>query len=111
MLRLIKRTYYALIFIGFYLFKLVEANLIMAWDILTPKMLDQPGFMDVEIHLKSDTGILLLSNLVSMTPGTLVVDANLQKKLLKVHVLYLRDEAKERAEIMRFQKMIKRITD
>jgi len=111
MLRLIKRTYYAFIFIGFYLFKLVEANLIMAWDILTPKMLDHPGFMDVEIHLKSDTGILLLSNLVSMTPGTLVVDANLQKKLLKVHVLYLRDETKEREEIMRFQKMIKRITD
>ncbi|HKK68566.1 MAG TPA: Na+/H+ antiporter subunit E [Bacteroidales bacterium] len=111
MLRLIKRTYYALIFIGFYLFKLVEANLIMAWDILTPKMLDQPGFMDVEIHLKSDTGILLLSNLVSMTPGTLVVDANLRNKLLKVHVLYLRDEEKEREEIMRFQRMIKRITD
>jgi len=111
MLRLLKKIYYALIFLGFYLYKLVEANFFMAWDILTPKMLDQPGFIDVELNLESETGMLMLSNLVSMTPGTLVVDANLQKKLLKVHVLYLRDETKEREEIMRFQKMIKRITD
>lgn len=111
MIRLLKRTYYAFIFIGFYLFKLVEANLIMAWDILTPKMLNQPGFIDVDIHLKSDIGILLLSNLISMTPGTLVVDTNLRKKLFKVHVLYLRDETKEKKEIMRFQRMIERITD
>ncbi|MFO8087132.1 MAG: Na+/H+ antiporter subunit E [Bacteroidales bacterium] len=109
-MRIIRKSYHAIVFLGFYIYKLVEANMFMAWDILTPKMHDQPGFIDVEVKLTSETGILMLSNLVSMTPGTLVVDANLEKKLLKVHVLYLRDEQKEIKEIMQFQQMIMKIT-
>lgn len=111
MINIFRKTYYLFIFLGFYIYKLVEANLYMAWDILTPKMLDKPGFIDVSVELQSEIGILLLSNLVSMTPGTLVVDANLKQKIFKVHVLYLRDEQKEKQQIMQFQQMIKRITD
>lgn len=97
-------------FVAFYLFKLVESNLIVAWDIITPKMKTKPGFMTYDIRLQSNFGILLFSNLVSMTPGTLSVDLTNDKKKLLVHVLYLSNEDKIRSELDTIQQKIQQIT-
>ncbi len=110
-MRILRKTYYFIFFLAFYLVKLISANLYIAYDILTPRMRINPGMIEVEINLDSNFGILLFSNLLSMTPGTLSMDLDRERNLLLVHVLYMdRLEATEK-EIQRIMKMIRQITE
>lgn len=105
----IRKTYWIFLFAGFYIISVIKANLYLAWDVLTPKMLMNPGIITIKLELESKSALLLFSNLVSMTPGTLVIDLDPEKNEAAVHVLYLRDEKAIRAEIYAIQCRIKRI--
>jgi multisubunit Na+/H+ antiporter MnhE subunit len=110
-MRGLRRIYYFILFPGFYLVKLISANLFIAYDILTPRMRTNPGIIEVELNLSTNFGILLFSNLVSMTPGTLSMDLDEKKKTLLVHLLYMdRREATEK-ELGRIMNMIRQITE
>jgi multicomponent Na+:H+ antiporter subunit E len=109
-MKLLKKIYFTLEFIGFYLVKLVEANFYIAWDILTPKMHTKPAFMEVPVTLKSDLGLLLFSNLLSMTPGTMSMDISPDKKTVLVHVLYYSTDEIMLKDFNRIQGKIKRVT-
>jgi multicomponent Na+:H+ antiporter subunit E len=107
----LKKIYFSLEFIGFYLVKLVEANFYIAWDILTPKMHTKPAFMEIPVTLKTDLGLLLFSNLLSMTPGTLSMDISEDKKTVLIHVLYYSTDDIMFKDFNRIQEKIKRITE
>ncbi len=79
-------------FIFYYLKELVLSSLFVAYDILTPKDLMRPGIVEVPVDLKSDTAIIALVNLISMTPGSLTVDMSADKKKIYVHAMYLYDK-------------------
>ena len=98
-------------FILYYLYKLVLANLYIAYDILTPKMLINPGFLTIRLNLKSDFGLLLFTNLVSMTPGTLSMDIDEKREKLLVHLLYADKSEETTKEILKMMKKIERIFD
>ena len=68
------------------------------------------GFIDVPLSLNSDLGLLLLSNLVSMTPGSLVTNISENREMATVHVLFLTTDTEIKAEVQRMQKKIKRFT-
>ncbi len=110
-MKLLKKIYFSLEFVGFYMTKLIEANLYIAWDILTPKMHAKPAFMEVPVTLKSDLGLLLFSNLLSMTPGTLSIDIGKDKKTVLVHVLYYSTSDLMLKSFNTIQNKIKRITE
>lgn len=108
-MRTIKKAYWIVHFAGFYILSVVKANLFLAWDVVTPKMLMSPGIITINLMLESKSALLLFSNLVSMTPGTLVINLDPEKNEADVHVLYLRDEQAIRSEIYAIQCRIKRI--
>jgi multisubunit Na+/H+ antiporter MnhE subunit len=108
-MKIIRKTYYIFAFLLFYLQKLVRANLLIAWDILTPGDKTRPGFLQVPLEIQSDLGLLLFSNLLSMTPGTLCIDISSDRKYLLVHVLIQKQEEELMDEIMEIQARIKRI--
>lgn len=110
-MKLILKLYYVVSFIFFYLYKLVEANLYIAYDILTPQLKINPGFIEVPLTLNSNFGMLLLSNLISMTPGSLSIDITDDKKILQVHVLYQTTEEEMQKEFEEIQGKIKKITE
>jgi len=110
-MRILRKTYYFILFLPFYLVKLIAANLYIAYDILTPRMRINPGMIEVEVKLASDFGILLFSNLLSMTPGTLSMDLDRERNVLLVHLMYMdRREATEK-EIQRIMNRIRQITE
>ncbi|MGQ1788147.1 MULTISPECIES: Na+/H+ antiporter subunit E [unclassified Saccharicrinis] len=109
-MRALKKIYLFISFLMFYLLKLIQANIYIAYDILTPKMHTNPGFVWVPIKVSSDIGILLLCNLVSMTPGTLSVDIDRDKKKLLVHYLYKTLDSDVVAEIEEMQDRIIELT-
>ena len=78
-------------FFLFYIWELILSNLRVLYDVLTPRHQMQPGFVAIPLEAKTDLEILLVSNLISMTPGTLSVDISQNKKYLYIHVMYLTD--------------------
>lgn len=105
------KLYRYLGFIAYYLVKLVEANFIIAWDIITPKLKIQPDFISIDLDLEKDHAILLFSNLVSMTPGTLSADINENKSKMLVHILYAQQKEQIMDELLHVQQKIKLMTN
>ena len=91
--------------------KLIQANFIIAWDIITPKLKIQPEFISIDINLEKDHAILLFSNLVSMTPGTLSADMNESKNKMRVHILYSQQKEQVINELLYVQQKIKLMTN
>ncbi len=104
-----KLIYYIPEFILFYLFKLVQSNFYIAYIILSPKMKTNPGFVEFPLTISSSAGLLLFSNLMSMTPGTLSVDISNDRKIMLVHVLFKEDDQTMISEINNIQKRIQRL--
>jgi multisubunit Na+/H+ antiporter MnhE subunit len=109
-MKTLRKIYYLIAFVLFYLSKLIQANFSIAWDIITPVLKIQPAFITIDLNLKSDKGVLLYSNLVSMTPGTLSANINDEKTKMVVHILYAQQKEKIIDELMFIQNKIKQLT-
>jgi multicomponent Na+:H+ antiporter subunit E len=65
--------------------EMVKANLEVAWRVLTGKI--RPGIVCYRSGLKSDSGLMMLANSITLTPGTLSVDVDEKSRDIFVHVL------------------------
>jgi multisubunit Na+/H+ antiporter MnhE subunit len=110
-MKTLKLIYFIPEFILFYLAKLVQSNFYMAYIILSPKMKTQPGFIEFPLKIKSSAGLLLFSNLISMTPGSLSAEISEDRKILLIHALMIDDHQKTMEEIESIQKRILRLTN
>lgn len=78
-------------FLLFLLYEMVIANIQVAYDVITPKYFFKPGIIRYPLNASTDLEINLLSTIISMTPGTLILDISEDKKSLFIHVMYLKD--------------------
>jgi multicomponent Na+:H+ antiporter subunit E len=104
------KIYYIIYLIIYYVVKLITANLYIAWDIITPKMRTNPGMIEVDTATKTDFGLLLLSNLISMTPGTLSIDIDSSREKLQVHLLYMNRKNETLKEIEKIRELTNKVT-
>ncbi|WP_064092837.1 Na+/H+ antiporter subunit E [Rossellomorea aquimaris] len=74
-----------------FLKELVLANISVLKTILRPKLDFQPGIFALPTELKTEWEITLLANLITLTPGTLVVDVSLDNKILYIHAIDIPD--------------------
>jgi multicomponent Na+:H+ antiporter subunit E len=70
-----------------FLIELIKANIDVLKLVLSPKLTMRPGIFAMETELKSDWEITLLSNLITLTPGTLVIDVSDDNKTLYIHAI------------------------
>jgi len=78
-------------FLAFYLKELLLANLRVAHDALTPTHHMRPAILAVPLQARTDFEILLLADLISMTPGSLSLEVSPDRRTLYVHVMYAVD--------------------
>lgn len=95
-------------FAVFFLVKLVEANLVLAWEIITPWNKIREGIVAVPIRHCGPGVVTAIANSISLTPGTLTLEVDPEHELLYVHVLHLRDLEAVRHDLLRFVEMIVR---
>lgn len=90
-----------------FLYELVVANLEVLSIILKPKLDIKPGIFAYETALEHNWQVTLLSMLITLTPGTLVVDISDDNKTLYIHALHM-PEADEAVSSIRnsFEKAI-----
>jgi multicomponent Na+:H+ antiporter subunit E len=82
------------VFIGFVIFYIGEL-ITSAWSVVQALFRDQstlrPGIVALRIEARTDLEIVLLNNLLSLTPGTLGVGLSPDRKLLYVHIIDVPD--------------------
>ena len=83
-----KRVFAALGFLCFYLWEVLVANFRIAVDILTPRQRMRPRFIQVRLDPLTSRQLLVLTNVLTMTPGTLCVEVSDDGQDLLVHSLY-----------------------
>jgi multicomponent Na+:H+ antiporter subunit E len=87
-------------FVLFYAREVLLSNLRVAYDAITPDHHARPGIVAIPLRAESDLEILLLANLISMTPGTLSLDVSTDRTTLYVHAMFLDDPEATRREII-----------
>ena len=87
----IHRLYAILKLLLIFFKELMLSNLAVLKVIFQPKLNIQPGIFALETKLKEDWEITLLANLITLTPGTLVVDVSEDNKTLYIHAMDIGD--------------------
>ncbi len=107
---MLRKTFYGIRFLVYYLVQLVKSNIQVALMSLSPRLDFRYGFIQVPLSLKSDFGLLLFSNFVSMTPGSLVTEIDDARTFATVHVIFTSSEKEVYDGVQKMQDMIKRFT-
>ncbi|MDR0229245.1 MAG: Na+/H+ antiporter subunit E [Flavobacteriaceae bacterium] len=83
-----------LIFVLYFLYDMMEANLRVAIDVMTPNYHTTPGIIKYPLDAKTDFEITMLTNIIALTPGTMVIDIADDKSYVYIHTMYLTDKKK-----------------
>ncbi len=75
----------------------IRANLMIARQVLSPRLDIHPGTVEIEIEAESPLEVLVLSNMITFTPGTLAIEFEPGRRIV-VHVL---DDAPAHASAIR----------
>ena len=100
--------YYIPVFIWEYL----KANLDGAYRVVHPDLPIRPGIVKVKTTLKSETGLTLLANSLTLKPGTMTVDIDQEHGFLYVHWMDVKSEDIDQATeliVGKFERILKRI--
>lgn len=102
-------VYYVAVFV----WECVKANIDVAYRVIHPGLPLRPGTVRVRTELRSDIGLTILANSITLTPGMTSVDIDKENGSLYIHRLYISEEeaATESmpAVVGRFEKILKRI--
>jgi multicomponent Na+:H+ antiporter subunit E len=71
----------------FLAWEIVVANLKVVAAVLGPRRLLRPALVAVPLDVQGDGRVALLSNLISLTPGTLSLDVSPDRRTLYVHTM------------------------
>ena len=86
-----KRVWYWLKLLVLFHYELIVSSVDVIWDIITPRLRAKPAIIYMPLDVKSDAGILLVTNLISLTPGTLSIDVSEDRKTLTLHAMFADD--------------------
>jgi multicomponent Na+:H+ antiporter subunit E len=84
-----------------FLLKLVEATVVVARTVVTPRGRIRSGIVAVPLGGCSDAVVTLIADLTSLTPGTLSVEVRRDPLVLYVHSLHVRDVESVRDDVHR----------
>ena len=84
--------WYALVFVVTFLAGLVRGSLTVAWQVLDLRR--QPGAAVIAVQLRTDDDLLMAhtATACSLIPGSLVLDADRDRRILYLHVIGVRGQ-------------------
>jgi len=77
--------------IGPFFISMARANLDVAYRVITGRI--NPGIVKIDPKLKTDLGVTMLANSITLTPGTLSVDVDEDKNQLYIHWINVKEDA------------------
>ncbi|GAA1998178.1 Na+/H+ antiporter subunit E [Microbacterium ulmi] len=103
--------WWGLVFVLEFLVALVHGSLTVTWQVLDWRR--QPGAAIIAVHLRTDDDLIMTHTAVtaSLIPGSLIVDADRDRRILYLHVIGVRsdqDVERQRASILHWEERIVR---
>ncbi|MEM1237337.1 MAG: Na+/H+ antiporter subunit E [Pseudomonadota bacterium] len=86
-----KKVWYWIKLLVMFHYELIISSGQVIWDIITPTLKAKPAIINMPLDVKTDAGILLVTNLISLTPGTLSIDVSPDRKTLTLHAMFADD--------------------
>ena len=85
--------WYGLVFVTTFLAALVRGSLLVAWQVLDLRR--QPGVAVIAVHLRTDDDLIMSHTAVtaSLIPGSIILEADRDRRVLYLHVIGVRKEA------------------
>lgn len=105
------RTWRALRLAAVFAYELIVSSLEVVWDVITPEHKSRPRIIEMPLDVEGEFAILLATNLISLTPGTLSLDITPDRKRLIVHAMFADDPAAVVASLKRFEKLVKEVLE
>jgi multicomponent Na+:H+ antiporter subunit E len=92
-------------FAVYFLYKLVESSIVVAWEVVSPRSRINEGIVAVPVTGVSDAVLTLVGNAISLTPGTITLEVRREPATLYIHVLHLKSIAETRAEVLELERL------
>ncbi|MGY2127070.1 Na+/H+ antiporter subunit E [Blastococcus sp. SYSU DS0617] len=81
------------LFLGHFVSDLVSSGALVAWQTVRPSGIDRSAIITVQLRTDSDLLLTILSESLTLVPGSMVIDMDRDERTIAVHVLHVRDEA------------------
>ena len=94
-----KRVFKCVKLIVLFHWELIISSVYVVWDVLTPHHRAKPGIICVPLKAKGEAEVLLVTNLISLTPGTLSMDVTEDCNTIVVHAMLADNADQIRADI------------
>ena len=107
----IHRVFSAILYFFKFLWEMIKANFHVAYLVLHPNVPIKPGIVKIKTKLTKDTAITVLTNSITLTPGTLTVDVNPKKNEIYVHWIDVKSQDVKEATDMIGGKFEGRLTE
>lgn len=78
----IGRVFKFIVYIPWLLWEIILANVEIAYLVLNPKPLIDPQLVHFKNDLKTDLGIVTLAHSITLTPGTVTIEANREEFII-----------------------------
>lgn len=91
----LRRIIFFVLYIFKFLWEMIKANIEVAYLVIHPLLPIKPGIVKIKTNLTKDSAITILSNSITLTPGTLTVDVNREKQELYIHCIKAEAESVE----------------
>ena len=105
-----RRWFFLLLFLPYFLWYCVWANIDVALRVIHPDVPIRPGIVKVHTTLEGEMAKTFLANSITLTPGTLTVDIDGQDLFIHWINISVEDPAGRSKEIVgRFEPLLRRI--
>jgi len=108
----LKAAGWFLVYIPVFTWECLKANFDVAYRVIHPMTPLNPGIVKVKTKLKSELGLTVLANSITLTPGTLSVDVDKKNGYLYVHWIHVESQDLEEASrivVGKFERILGRI--
>lgn len=100
---------FIVLYVPVFLYELIKSNIDVLFRVLNPKLPINPGFVRVKTKLSGRIEKLLLANSITLTPGTISIDAD--DEYVYVHWINVTGREEEYSEKVagKFERLLRRI--
>ncbi|MEE9600093.1 MAG: Na+/H+ antiporter subunit E [Thermoplasmata archaeon] len=105
----LKRLPSFLLYLAFLVKSIVHGNIDVIYRVLHPKLPVYPGILKVSIEGKSELEVAMMANTITLTPGTLTMDVDMEKGVMFVHTINAKDLERVRRELKEVDGYVARV--
>lgn len=107
----LKRLYSSIKLLFLFIWELTLSSVIVLKQILSPRLKIKPGIFKYETVLKSDVEVTMLSLLLTLTPGSVVMEVSPEGNVLYIHAMDV-EQSREGLlkQLKNFEKAIMEVT-